>query len=267
LVNDQSGTWNLGYSTVAFFRGFDRVGVDLYRKTDEQDSDEGDPITFLTLGGSGTVSYPVVDYTDLRISFKHEQVTSSEDQVSYPVNSLTAGVSYDDVSNPSFPISGNRRSISLEKAGGFAPGPNYSKVNVSWVSFSQLYSSLPFLEERDQVFAIRLAGGWGTNIPASASYSFGGQSTIRGAATSSVSKLFYTNFEYRIAIVEGLNAAVFLDSGVPLDEIRLSSAKGSFGIELGIEAAGMYVRLDAAWVLAPDMNWVPKFDFGFGPMF
>ncbi len=267
LVNDESATWNFGYSTVAFFRGFDRVGVDFYRQTDEEDVDDGDSVTYLTLGASGSVSYPVLDYTDLQISFKHEEVISSEGEVPYPVNSVTTGINYDDVNNPSFPTSGNRRSISLEKAGGFAPGPSYTKFNVRWVKFSQLYSSLPFLGERDQVLAVRLAAGWGANTPFSETYSLGGSSTVRGTTISSVSNLFYTNFEYRVAIVEGLNAALFLDAGVSLDEIKLSSAKASFGIEFGIEAAGMYVRLDAAWPLRPDMSWIPQFDFGFSPMF
>ncbi len=267
LVNDESATWNLGYSTVAFFRGFERVGLDLYRQTDEREVDEGDTITYLTLGASGSVSYPVLDYTDLKISFKHEEVTSSEDEVSYPVNSVTTGISYDDVNNPSFPTSGNRRLISLEKAGGFAPGPSYTKVNLSWIQFSQLYNNLPFVGEREQVFAVRLAAGWGSDISLSESYSLGGPSTIRGTSASSVGKLVYTNFEYRVAVVEGLSALVFLDAGVSLDEVKLSSAKGSFGIEFGIEAAGMYVRLDAAWVLGPDMSWIPTFDFGFSPMF
>jgi len=68
-------------------------------------------------------------------------------------------------------------------------------------------------------------------------------------------------------VVEGLTGTLFFDTGVSLDDVNLSTAKGSFGIEFGIEAAGMYVRLDMAWVLGPDMGWVPHFDFGFSPMF
>ena len=39
LVNDQSATWDVGYSTVAFFRAFNRVGLDFYRETDTDDLD------------------------------------------------------------------------------------------------------------------------------------------------------------------------------------------------------------------------------------
>jgi hypothetical protein len=29
----------------------------------------------------------------------------------------------------------------------------------------------------------------------------------------------------------------------------------------------MYVRLDMAWVIGPEMGWMPNFAFGFSPMF
>ena len=267
LVNDQSATWDLGYSTVAFFRDFNRVGLDFYRKTDEKTDDEGSATTFISLGGNASVSFPIVDYTDMSLSYRHETVSSSDDSGWHPIDSITTGISYDDVNNPHFPTSGNRRSLRLEKAGGFAPGPSYAKLNLSWVHFAPLYINLPFISERDQVLAVRLAGGWGVNIPFSQAYDFGGPGTIRGTSATQVQRLAYANFEYRLAVVEGLTGTLFLDAGVPLDRVDLSVAKGSFGIEFGIEAAGMYVRLDMAWVLGPDMGWVPHFDFGFSPMF
>ena len=267
LVNDQSATWDLGYSTVGFFRAFNRVGVDFYRKSDEKSDSEGNSTTFLSLGGTASISYPVMDYTDMSLSYKHETVSASDDATWHPIDSITTGLAYDDVNNPHFPTSGDRRSLTLEKAGGFAPGPDYAKFNLSWVHFTPLYSNLPFISERDQVLAVRLAGGWGANIPYSQAYDLGGPGTIRGTTASPVQRLAYANFEYRLAVVEGLTGTLFLDTGVPLDNVSLSAAKGSFGIEFGIEAAGMYVRLDMAWVLGPDMGWVPHFDFGFSPMF
>ncbi|MEA3239637.1 MAG: POTRA domain-containing protein [Candidatus Bipolaricaulota bacterium] len=267
LINDQSATWDVGYSTVAFFRDFNRVGVDFYRKSDEKSDSEGNSTTFLSLGGTASISYPVMDYTNLTLAYKHETVSASDDPAWHPIDSITTGLSYDDVNNPHFPTSGNRRSIMLEKAGGFAPGPDYTKFNLSWVHFAPLYSNLPFISERDQVLAVRLAGGWGMNIPYSQAYDLGGPGTIRGTSATQVRRLAYANFEYRLAVVEGLTGTLFFDTGVSLDDVNLSTAKGSFGIEFGIEAAGMYVRLDMAWVLGPDMGWVPHFDFGFSPMF
>ncbi len=267
LVNDQSATWDLGYSTVAFFRAFNRVGVDFYRKTNKKTDDQGTSRTFLTLGATASVSYPIADYTDLTLAYKHETVSASDDPLWHPIDSITTGLSYDDVNNPHFPTSGNRRSMTLEKAGGFAPGPDYAKLNLSWVHFAPLYINLPFISERDQVLAVRLASGWGVNIPFSQAYDLGGPGTIRGTSATQVRRLAYANFEYRLAVVQGLTGTLFLDAGVSLDRVDLSTAKGSFGVEFGIEAAGMYVRLDMAWVLGPDMGLVPHFDFGFSPMF
>jgi len=267
LVNDQSATWNVGYSTVAFFRAFNRVGLDFYRKSNEKSDSEGNSTTFLSLGATGSISYPVMDYTNLMLAYKHETVSASDDIAWHPIDSITTGLSYDDVNNPRFPTAGSRRSLTLEKAGGFAPGPDYAKFNLSWVHFTPLYSNLPFISERDQVLAVRLAGGWGVNIPYSQAYDLGGPGTIRGTSATQVRRLAYANFEYRLAVVEGLTGTLFFDTGVSLDDVNLSTAKGSFGIEFGIEAAGMYVRLDMAWVLGPDMGWVPHFDFGFSPMF
>jgi len=267
LVNDQSATWDIGYSTIAFFHDFNRVGVDFYRKTDEKSDSEGNPTTFLSLGATASVSFPVMDYTNMLLSYKHETVSSSNNPVWHPIDSVTTGISYDDVNNPHFPTSGDRRSLTLEKAGGFAPGPNYAKLNLSWVHFAPLYINLPFISERDQVIAVRLASGWGVDIPSSQAYDLGGAGTIRGTDATQLRRLAYANFEYRLAVVQGLTGTLFFDAGVSLDQVDLATAKGSFGIELGIEAAGMYVRLDMAWVLGPDMGWVPHFDFGFSPMF
>jgi outer membrane protein assembly factor BamA len=267
LIGDKSAVWDLGYSTVAYFQDFNRVGVNLYRKSDEKTIEEDKTQTFLTIGGKGSVSYPLADYTDLTLSYKHEAVRTGDDPIWEPIDSLRIGIHYDDVNNPLFPTSGNRRTLSVEKAGGFAPGVEFSKLDLSWIHFAPLYLPFPFLEERDQVLAIRLALGWGTDLPGSQTYTLGGSTTIRGTTASSIEQLCYANIEYRLKIVEGLTGVLFFDSGVDLSQVGLSGAKSSVGIELGIEAAGMYVRLDMAWVLGSDLGWVPHFNFGFSPMF
>ncbi|MEA1871545.1 MAG: BamA/TamA family outer membrane protein, partial [Candidatus Bipolaricaulota bacterium] len=267
LIGDKSAIWDLGYSTVAYFQDFNRVGVNLYRKSDEKTLEEDETQTFLTLGGKGSVSYPLADYTDLTLSYKHEAVRTGDDPIWEPIDSLRIGIHYDDVNNPLFPTAGNRRTLSVEKAGGFAPGVEFSKLDLSWVHFAPLYLPFPFLEERDQVLAIRLALGWGTDLPSSQTYTLGGSTTIRGTTASSIEQLCYANVEYRLKIVEGLTGVLFFDSGVDLSQVGLSGAKTSVGLELGIEAVGMYVRLDMAWLLGPEFEFVPHFDFGFGPMF
>ncbi len=267
LIGEQSAVWEIGYSTVSFFPGFNRVGFDLYRKSEEKKIDEEEPQTFLTVGGRGSVSYPWADYTDLDLSYKHEAVSTSDDPLWHPLDSITIGLRFDDVNNPRFPTAGSRRQVSLEKAGGFAAGAEFSKVDLQWIHFAPVRFNLPFLAERDQVLAIRLALGWGQHLPFSQAYDLGGPTTIRGTKASPARRLCYANIEYRLAVVEGLTGVLFFDSGVNLDRVNPDWAKASFGVELGIEAAGMYVRLDMAWVLGPDLGWVPQFNFGFSPMF
>ncbi len=213
------------------------------------------------------MSYPWADYTDLTLSYKHESVTMSDDSLWQPIDSVAIGLRFDDVNNPRFPTAGSRRALSLEQAGGFAVGPDFTKLDMQWVHFSPVRIGLPFLAERDQVIAIRLALGWGYHLPFSQAYDLGGPMTIRGTDASPVRRLGYANIEYRLAVVEGLTGVLFFDSGVNFDQVNSEGAKASFGVELGIEAAGMYVRLDMAWVLGSDLGWVPHFNFGFSPMF
>ncbi len=266
LVNDKSATWDLGYSTIAFFRDFNRVGADIYRKSNQKKVDDKE-ITYLTRGGKVSVSYPWADYTDLNLSYKHDEVRKADQSVWNPIDSLTIGIAYNDVNNPRFPTSGNKRSLSLEKAGGFAPGEEFSKLDLSWITFSTVHLDLPVIGDLDQVLAVRIGVGWGTDLPASQTYTLGSPDTLRGVEANSVERLAYTNLEYRMRIVEGLTATLFFDGGLNLDQPTVGGVKSSVGIEFGIEAAGIYVRLDVAWPLGNKMSLVPHFDFGFSPMF
>jgi outer membrane protein assembly factor BamA len=178
LIEDKSAVWNIGYSTVAYFQDFNRVGIDLYRRSDERSIDEDQSQTFLTIGGRGSVSYPWADYTDLTLSYKHESVTMSDDSLWQPIDSVAIGLRFDDVNNPRFPTAGSRRALSLEQAGGFAVGPDFTKLDMQWVHFSPVRIGLPFLAERDQVIAIRLALGWGYHLPFSQAYDLGGTPTL-----------------------------------------------------------------------------------------
>jgi outer membrane protein insertion porin family len=266
LLEDTSAVWDLGYSTVAFFPGFSRVGFDLYRKSETGTVDDEEE-TFYTVGGMGSVSYPCADYTNLALSYKHEAVRVGDEGPWDPVDSVIVALRYDDVNNPRFPTAGSRRSVSLEKAGGFASGPEFTKLGAHWIYFSPVRLDLPFLAGRDQVAAARLSLGWGEGLPSSQLYDFGGPTTIRGVEASSVARLAYVNLEYRVAIVEGLTAVLFFDGGVDLDRVNSGGTKSALGLELGIEAAGMYVRLDMSWRLDEEFTLVPRFDFGFSPMF
>jgi len=268
LVADESATYELGYSTVTVFPMFNRVGINLYQTTDSRVvGDEGEEARFVTLGGRGEVSYPWADYTSLTLAYKRETVRELGVEDGELVQSVTFGLGYDDVNNPRFPTTGTRRRVAVEKAGGFAPGLEFVKADaeVSW--FVPVLVPLPFLESRDQVVAVRIVLGWGVDLPVSQVYEFGGATTIRGADVDTVQQLFFSNLEYRIGLIEGLSAALFIDAGMDLERLCDSVLKGSFGIELGLDAAGVRVRLDVSWPIGPDIDWVPRFTFGFGPLF
>jgi len=124
------------------------------------------------------------------------------------------------------------------------------------------------VREWDQVLALRFYLAWGSeDLSASSKYSLGGSATVRGAETESVTRMLIANLEHRLQLTEGLVLTAFLDAGVDLNSIRVDDAMASTGLEIGIQVAGMHLRLDFAWVLGDDLDWMPTFDFGFGPMF
>jgi outer membrane protein assembly factor BamA len=96
----------------------------------------------------------------------------------------------------------------------------------------------------------------------------GGLSSVRGASPTSVLRMMLLNAEYRVELVEdALTISGFFDSGVDLDSVSMGTILSSTGLELGVSAAGMFVRLDLAWILGSDWSWTPRFEFGFSRMF
>jgi len=265
-------TWNLGYSTVAIFSGFKRVGFDVYQRVTEyqiateEGAEEDESVSLVTLGGQASASYPLADYTDLSLSYRYEEERLRGRSTWTEVNSVSLALVFDDTDDPAFPTRGARRVLTLEKAGGFAVGPEFMKAGMTWTHFTPGDFSL--LSRFSQVFAVRLKGGWGDeNLSWSQAYDLGGATTVRGTGATKARRLFVANFEYRVGLAEGLVTTAFVDAGLDLDNVRLSDALTSAGIEFGITAAGMFVRLDLSWVMGEDLSWMPRFDFGFSPMF
>ena len=260
-------TWNLGYSTVAYFPGFERVGVNLYQKTEEVLEDEEVTAVDITLGAEISFAYPVADYSTMGLAYRHEEEHLTTESHWTPADVINLSFVFDDTNDLVFPTEGNRRYLSIEKAGGFSAGREYTKVDLTWTHFTSV--TLPIASSNlDQVLAARIKTGWGdANLPTSQQLELGGPTSIRGLEGTPSRQYVFSNFEYRLELVDGLYAAAFLDAGFDLGAIRLDDMLSSVGFELGINAAGIVVRLDLAWVLAEDFTWVPAFDFAFGQMF
>ncbi len=259
-------TWNLGYSTVAYFPGFDRVGVDLYQKSEEIVIDEVAAVS-ITLGTEVSFSYPVADYSNLGLAFRHEEDHMTNEAHWTPTDVISLSLAYDDTNDPFFPTEGNRRRLSFEKAGGFSAGREYTKFDLTWTHFVPTTMSL-VAADIDQALGIRIKAGWGDKqVPTSQQIELGGSTSIRGISGAPARQYVFANVEYRLELVEGLYATTFWDAGFDLGAVRFKDILSSFGFELGINAAGIIVRLDFAWALNEDFTWIPVFDFGFGQMF
>jgi len=262
-------TWDLSYTSVAFFPEFDRIGLDLYRKTTEiSGSDEGEEtVTILTYGVGTTFYYPILDYVDLSLAYRHEEERVIDLTQWIPTDAVTLSVRYDDVTDIAFPTAGTRRLLSLEKAGGFSASREYTNASLTWSQYSSL--DTPLFGDMREAGAIRLKIGWGDDgVPATQQYELGGPTTVRGMESRSVSRMALANAEYRVELAEnGLYLTAFLDAGLDLDVVRLDQVLSTAGLEFSVSAAGMYVRLDIAWSLSSDWSWVPVFGIGMGQMF
>ena len=84
----------------------------------------------------------------------------------------------------------------------------------------------------------------------------------------SLPRVLLTNVEYRVELAEeGLYLTTFCDSGIDLVAVRLDAVLSTAGVEFGVNAAGIFVRLDVAWSLSSEWSWIPRFEIGFGQMF
>ncbi|MEW5825928.1 MAG: POTRA domain-containing protein [Candidatus Bipolaricaulota bacterium] len=261
----ETSTWDLGYTTLATRTDFDRIALDLYRKTDLVKEDDAEK-TVLTLGANVEFRYPIADYTDLAIAYRHDVERPLDVTTWSLVDAIVLSVDQDSSDDLLFPHRGARRVLSLEKAGGFAVGKEYAKLDATWIEFVPLYGD--FLSRVERTFAVRLKLGFGgEGLSGAQAYQLGGPTSVRGAETRSVRSLALANAEYRLTLTDGLAVHAFLDLGVDPGTLRREDILASSGLEIAMLAAGVYVRLDVVWLLGRDASWVPTFEFGFGPMF
>ena len=259
-------TWNLGYSTIAYFPGFDRVGFNLYQKHQEIEIGEVGAVN-TTIGAGVSFSYPVADYSNFGLNFHHEEEDIADLARWISADVITLSLTFDNTNSPSFPTEGSRRQLSFEKAGGFSAGREYAKFDFTWIHF--VPTTMPLVSATmNQTLGIRIKTGWGDNqLPTSRYMELGGPMSIRGISGVSTRQYVLANVEYRLELVEGLYATTFWDTGCDLSSVRLGDFLSSCGFEIGIRAMGMFVRLDLAWNMNEDFTWLPIFDFGFSQMF
>jgi outer membrane protein assembly factor BamA len=261
----ETSTWELGYSTLATRTQFDRISLDVYRKTDLVEV-EDERQTLLTLGVETQFRYPLADYTDLAIGYRHDIERPLDVSTWSLVDAVSLSLEQDSTDDVLFPHRGARRSLSIEKAGGFAVGKEYAKLDVTWSRFIPLYGDL--LGSVDRTLAVRLKAGLGdARLAGAQAYELGGPTSVRGIDGTTARSIALANAEYRVQLTEGLCVSAFLDAGLDLEAIRLENVVSSTGFEIAMLAAGMFVRLDIVWVLGDEASWTPRFDFGFGPMF
>jgi len=258
LVADITSTWSVSYSTVSFFPVFERVGLTAYRETVGE---------VITIGGRSHLDYKLTDFLDLGLSFTHE-ISHAPQQPWKPLSSLRIALMYNRRDDPFFPTFGTTRNLSVEKAGRFAPGAEFLKIDMSWAEFFPLRFGLPFLEERDQTLAVRAVGGVGFDLPAHRKYELGGATTIRGLDPTRRMSLLYLNVEYRIQFIPELTGTIFWDIGTDFDaQLTFARVKSAVGVEASLHVLGMHVRFFMAWPLLPERSFIPRFGFAFGPIF
>jgi len=253
LALDAKFGGSLDWKNVYYPSGFNFTKLSLYRNVG---SSQGIEASF---------GYPLSGKLSLNMGYNADWILG-EDADSSPTNILSADLIYDDRNNPIFPTSGTRRSLRLEKAGGFAPGISFTQLTFRG-SYFQGLPSLNVAGEKKQTFGFNLQLGLGVDAPENYQAEFGGKSSIRGAESDAAKNYGFLNTEYRLQLVPGsLYISSFVDSGVDLGAEDNFDFKSSAGLEINLRLFG-HIRLGAAWRLSGDFNYFPRFYFGMGPIF
>ncbi|MFO8034797.1 MAG: FtsQ-type POTRA domain-containing protein [Candidatus Bipolaricaulota bacterium] len=247
-------TWSLGYRGHAF-AAYDVVETDLYRR------EEGGAVT---LGGEFMLSYPLAPYWSLRTTLLSERSWAvDEGDPLEPRTAVRTGLTFSDRDSPIFPRRGQHMSISVEKAGTFAPGAEYVSFRGALSRYCPLDVDTRLWEGR-AALAQRLMVRTGWDLPSRYRFPLGGVDTVRGATAITVEGVALLNTELRFELAPGFALAGFWDVGTALDTPH---AVSSLGVELSGQVAGMFVRLAMAWPDDREPSWVPMFEFGMQPMF
>lgn len=264
LIGRYHTNWHFDYSTSVFFPSYDFFKISVYHKVEKGEG--AGRALIKRVGGELSLGYPLGPGVSLKIADRYERFRKcyeEEEECELPgiTNSVTLGLSQDTRDNAIFPTSGGLRNIVLEQAGGFTPGVRFTKLQVSLVEH--------FPAGKDQALAIRAYSGLGLSLPSQERFILGGVNTIRGYPRSLVDRFFLINGEYRVKLTEGVVGVLFADLGLGTDEAAGMEAGWAVGLEMRVTVPAIgLVRFIFTWPCVDGrMDWAPKFEFGFGPMF
>lgn len=216
-------------------------------------------------GGSMAVSFPIGDFANWNVGYRHERSTVNNFQgtatstyySAYLNNSITSalfgGIGYNTVNNPFRPMSGINASLNVLVAGSFLGGQNdYYKPNLEasifWPTFKK--QNLAF-----RLQAAYLKGYSGHTIPIWERFFLGGEDTLRGFGVRSIypltkegrffidpqtqtieggNRYYLLNSEYVFHIVEQVDLALFMDVGNTYHE-RQKWEPSNYRADAGVE--------------------------------
>jgi outer membrane protein assembly factor BamA len=215
------------------------------------------------MGGELSLTYPLTSTIDLTMGGRHENFEEClrdglECKPPGITDSVKFGVINDTRDNPLFPMEGGRRTLQIEKAGGFSVGVEFTKLEAAVVHH--------FFTFENQNISIRMFAGWGDSLPSQEKFAFGGPGSLRGGLTSRVSWLAFSNIEYRTKWLDQFSTALFTDWGMT----EKDDFTGTAGLEarVSLPIVGM-TRFILAWPINDPSykTFVPRFQFSFGTMF
>ncbi len=256
LVGKAVLNYSFNYKTTGYFKEYNAVEVSLFDNTQQQTDPQ--PHTMTQAGAKFSVSYPVTSDLTLTLRLRYENVWKAE-----PINekSLIMSVGFDIMrdtrNNPLFPTSGGQLIATLEQAGKFAPGTEFTKLQGIWTHH--------WMTLERQTLSVRLYGAWGVTLPTQERFGFGGVTTVRGWAMSFTNQFGLANIEYRMELAENIWGAFYYDTGWA-EGVGWRQSVG-FEMRLTTPFVGD-VRFIVAWPFSETgIPIVPVFQFGFGTLF
>jgi outer membrane protein insertion porin family len=216
-------------------------------------------------GGSIAVSFPIGDFANWSVGYRHERSTVDNFQgttysaynAAYLNNTITSaffgGIGYNTVNNPFRPVSGINANLSMLVAGPWLGGETYYYKPAMEASIF-----LPTFRKQNLAFRIQAAylnGYDGHEIPLWERFFLGGEDTLRGFGVRSVfpltkegrffidpqtltieggNRYYLINSEYVFHVVEQVDLALFVDVGNTFHE-RQKWEAGNYRADAGVE--------------------------------